>query len=232
MHITGMLPPSPVLVKTLNAILESHGISRIVVAAHSYGTFLASNVLRRPLYSSSELERTKLLNKVADVLLIDPVPILLHFPGVAHNFLYREPREASHWQLWYFACTDGDVARTLGRGMFWEEGALWKDDLREIMRGENGGDYCDGVGGRKRCRNLAIVLGGEDQIVPAETVRRYLTDDSEAVERWRAKGWASGGEGGDLEVLYYAEMDHATALNTRAGRREILDVLHTFVTRL
>ena len=251
MHMTSsLIPPSPVLVKTLNAILESHGISRVVLAAHSYGTFLASTVLRRPFHSSSgggydqdgdvELEaRTKLLNKLADVLLIDPVSILLHFPAVAHNFLYRAPREASEWQLWYFASTDGDVARTLGRGMFWEEGAVWKDDLKRIMRGEDGADgvhYGDGVnggmGGRKKCRNLAVVLAGKDQIVPAEIVRRYLTDDSEPMERWRAKGWGGDDvDGGDLEVLYHAGLDHATALDTPGSRRDILDVLHTFVVR-
>ena len=114
MHMTlSLIPPRPVLVKTLNAILESHGISRVVLAAHSYGTFLASNVLLRPPYSScggeydqdsaveldARKEQTKLLNKVADVLLIDPISILLHFPAVAHNFLYRAPREASEWQI-------------------------------------------------------------------------------------------------------------------------------------
>ncbi|KAG6857936.1 hypothetical protein C0991_004254, partial [Blastosporella zonata] len=62
-----------------------------------------------------------LIAKIAHVMLIDPIPILLHLPPVAYNFLHRAPSSAAEWQLWYFASTDPDIARTLGRAFFWTE---------------------------------------------------------------------------------------------------------------
>jgi hypothetical protein len=202
-----------------------------------------------------------LASKVAHVLLIDPIPILLHLHSVAYNFLYRRPRAAAEWQLWYFASSDADVARTLHRAFFWEEGCLWKDDLVRFMHGEetNENGNRDGLQSLKGSRNLAVVLSGKDQIVPAETVRMYLTGEHLPSARWvgRARrstsstdpsyssitpqyrfdkideereGGVSREEKGKLEVLFYPELDHAMVFDTKERRRPILDVLARFVS--
>lgn len=41
---------------------------------------------------------------------------------------------------------------------------------------------------RGKGRNLTVVLCGEDQIVPAETIRRYLTGEEKASARWVGTG--------------------------------------------
>jgi len=200
-----------------------------------------------------------LASKVAHVLLIDPIPILLHLHPVAYNFLYRNPRAAAEWQLWYFASRDADVARTLHRAFFWEEGCLWKDDLVRFMHGEEAdvdgygpgdGDSENGHPRRKGARNLAVALAGKDQIVPSEAVRLYLTGEPEQTARWVGRARCSsssafthqfgfdkvdergGSEEGreKLEVLFYPELDHATVFDTRERRRPLLDILARFVS--
>ncbi|RDB22886.1 hypothetical protein Hypma_009773 [Hypsizygus marmoreus] len=250
MHMTTHpIPPRPLLIKALNEILESLDISRVVLMAHSYGTFIAAYILRPPYTQDSDPEsdtqvHLSLLRKLTNTVLVDPIPILLHLPPVAHNFLHRTPSGAAHWQLWYFASTDADVARTLGRAFFWEEGVLWKGEIRSYMRGEGEGSA------RSEGRNVAIVLAGDDQIVPSGSVRQYLTEEKEAVPRWLSKGWAwhldgdDGSQivdhleealnrkGGDLEVLFYPGLDHAMVFDSPKRREGILNILSRFVVEL
>jgi pimeloyl-ACP methyl ester carboxylesterase len=223
-------------------------------ATPSYGTFSTDPPTQTStnLGPNSDLERQlhhALASKVAHAILIDPIPILLHLHSVAYNFLYRTPHSAAEWQLWYFASRDPDVARTLHRAFFWEEGCLWGDDLVRFVCGADvsveGDD--DDLGRTKGGHNLAVVLAGKDQIVPADTVRGYLTGELQPKARWLGKARCSGpsscsttypwfvktDEGGvrgrqNLEVLFYPELDHATVFDTRERRQPILDVIARF----
>ncbi len=189
--------PRPAMLSAISALLTAHSIPRVVVAAHSYGTIVAAHMLRDPALRA----------RVSAWLLIDPIPFLLHQPAVAYNFVYRTPRAANEWQLWYFASRDPDIARTLARHFFWAENILWKEDLA----GEE----------------VAVVLSGLDQIVDVREVRLYLTGEElpegdEPPFLWRKDG---------LQVLWYGGLDHAQAFDTKARRRSILDVLHEFADR-
>ncbi|CCM05133.1 uncharacterized protein FIBRA_07341 [Fibroporia radiculosa] len=185
-------PPLPreVMLSVLLSILDHHNLPRIVLAAHSYGTVLAAHILRDPIFSK----------RVVSMLLVDPIPFLLYLPGVAHNFVYRQPRRASEWQLWYFASRDPDISRALSRHFFWVENVLWKEDL-------------DG-------RENAVVLCGKDQIADADEVRRYLTGTNGSEFRWRKDG---------LEVLYYPHLDHSKEFDTSELRRPMVEILSRFV---
>ncbi|KAF5322172.1 hypothetical protein D9619_001076 [Psilocybe cf. subviscida] len=216
----------------------------VVLVSHSYGTFIAGWVLRECVHTEN---RHALADKIAHLVVVDPIPILLSHPAVAHNFLYREPEvvapfkhqrstptvtavasaassstdvgthttttfqtepeglkalahksryssPAAH-QLFYFASRDADIARTLGRAFFWAEGGVWREEIEHFITGAgNKGDrkLLDGetaatrVGARTRRRNMAVVIGGEDQIVPAEAIRRYLTRDETPSSIWTA----------------------------------------------
>lgn len=182
------------MLEALTELLDAHGFERVVVAAHSYGTVVAAHVMRDPA----------LCARVSAWLLIDPIPFLLHLPAVAYNFVYRAPRRANEWQLWYFASRDPDVARALARHFFWAENVLWKEDL---------------VG-----KDVAVVLSGKDQIVDAAEVRRYLTgeEDAEIEFAWRKDG---------LEVLYYPELDHSKVFDTKELRRPLVDIVQGFGRR-
>lgn len=176
----------------ISQILDKHDFDQVVIIAHSFGTAITSYVLQHPTLSQ----------RVTATLLVDPITFLLHHPSVAYNFLYRAPKRANEWQLWYFASRDPDIARTLGRHFFWNECITWKEDL---MRG----------------RRVAVVLSGKDQIVDARAVRMYLTGEESI--RW---------ERGDLEVVWYDGLDHAMVWDTMERRKPMLDIVRRFTATI
>lgn len=190
MHISPPLLDRKHMLAALTRVLQYHHIDTFVLVGHSYGTVLSAHILRDPALSA----------RVCATMLIDPIPFLLHLPPVAYNFVYRTPRAASEWQLWYFASRDPDVARALSRHFFWAENVLWREDLAG--------------------RDAAVVLCGEDQIVDTREVRRYLTGTDDVSFRWQGDG---------LEVLYYPELDHSNQFQYAECRQPMLEVLSRFV---
>lgn len=181
----------------IRTVLDEHGISQFVVCAHSYGTVVAAHMLHDP----------ELLERVTGWLFVAPIPFLLHLPAVAYNFIYRHPRTASEWLLWYFASRDPDIARALGRHFFWSENILWRDDLQG--------------------KRVGVVLGGRDQIVDSAEVRRYLTGENEPAECWVSDvSWK-----GSLQVLWHPLLDHSQVFDNATLRTPMLNVLNTFIQR-
>lgn len=240
MPISFRLSPAPLrsseLSKEIARILEYHGYERVVLAVHSYGSVVGTHLLHDSVMK----------DKIADILLIDPVSILLHLPDVAYNFVKRKPKTAAEWQLWYFASMDLGVARALGRHFFWSECIVWKEDF-ELDR-----------------RRITVSLAGRDLIVDTEAVGRYINsadgdtparrrekaresgssqessdledghvdpapDDERAAltsEGWKHKHWR--GEG--LEVLWFDHLDHAQVFDKAVTRERLVNVLRTYCT--
>lgn len=224
--ISFRLSPAPLsseeLCKEIATILQHHGYSKVVLAAHSYGSVIATHLLSSP--------ETK--DMIADLVLIDPVSILLHLPDVAYNFVRRKPHTAAEWQLWYFASMDMGVARALGRHFFWSQNVVWKEDL--------GLDH----------RRVTVSLAGRDLIVDTEAVGRYLAADSStrnsddetdveddhsdqnvgderallAGEGWKHMHWR--GEG--LETIWFEHLDHAQVFDKAITRARLVHVLRTY----
>lgn len=124
---------------------------KFVLVSHSYGTVISTHLLKTP----------SIARRIGPMVLIDPVSILLHLPDVAYNFTRRKPRRANEHQLYYFASMDMGVSHTLSRHFFWNENVIWKEDLKG--------------------RNATVSLGGQDIIVDAEAVGRYLNDASKPI---------------------------------------------------
>ncbi|EPQ57705.1 hypothetical protein GLOTRDRAFT_71571 [Gloeophyllum trabeum ATCC 11539] len=179
--------------RAIDDILASVDIYRFAIVSHSYGTVITSHLLKSAL----------LAPRIAACLLVDPIPFLLHLPATSFNFLYRTPKQANEWQLWYFASRDPDIARTLSRHFFWGESILWKDELEG--------------------KDVAVVLAEKDQIVDAGEVRWYLTDGAEEQFRWKKGKW---------EVLFYKGLDHSTVFDTPSRRRPLLDIVRKFVRQV
>jgi pimeloyl-ACP methyl ester carboxylesterase len=130
--------------RQINAILDKHGFHKVVLATHSYGSVITSQLVQNPTTAA----------KIGPILLVDPVTFLLHLPDVCYNFTAREPRRANEHQLHFFACTDMMVSHTLARNFFWAQNILWKEDLKD--------------------RDVTVSLGGKDLLVDAETVGKYI----------------------------------------------------------
>ena len=190
-------PSRPDLLEAIETTLSSLPyFDRYVLAAHSYGTAVAAHILRHGTAA-----------QVQSVVLMDPIPILLHLPDVAYNFLYRSPRGANEWQLWYFASRDADVARTLFREFYWRDCVLWKDDLEKLGR------------------DVAVVLCEKDQIVASRHVWDYLTESTDLQSGnadWQA---------GHLKVLWYDKLDHAQVFDTKDRRKRLVELIDNYCVR-
>ena len=154
------------MIEEILKVVQSHGWTKFVLVAHSYGSVIATHLLRNPVSSPM----------VGAMLLVDPVSILLHFPDVAYNFTCRQPAGANEHQLYYFASMDMGVAHTLARKFFWQENILWKHDLRG--------------------RRATVILCGRDLIVNTEAVGRYLMadeDHSMTAPSWKQQKWKGQG---------------------------------------
>merc|ERR1711920_481510 len=86
---------------------------------------------------------------------IDPVCFLLVKPDVCYNFVYRRPQTPLHLLINYFAARELFIANSLSRNFFWFENVLWPEQLG--------------------AKPSLVVLSGCDAIVPAHSIRRYLT---------------------------------------------------------
>ncbi|KAF9481942.1 hypothetical protein BDN70DRAFT_991545 [Pholiota conissans] len=149
---------------------------------------------------------------------------------------------AAAWQLWYFASRDADVARTLFRSFFWAEGGLWREDLIAFING-NESKGTSSANHSKAPRNLAIVLGGMDQVVPAEAVREYITREPAMKEYWVGSVDSEGEDlvpvsdtdeagrrgHGSLEVLFNPVLDHAVIFDDPKWTRALLAVVQRYV---
>lgn len=147
-------------------IVQSHGWTKFVLVSHSYGSVIATHLLRD----------RKISEMIEAQLLIDPVSILLHLPDVAYNFTCRQPAAANEHQLYYFASMDMCISHTLSRGFFWQENIVWKHDLHD--------------------RPVTVVLCGKDIIVNTEAVGHYLASDRDqdsADSTWKNQAWEGNG---------------------------------------
>lgn len=222
------------------AILAHHGWDKVVLVSHSYGTVMATHLIKTPSTA----------NLIGPMVLIDPVCILLHLPDVAYNFTRRKPQRANEHQLYYFATMDMGVSHTLSRHFFWSENILWKEDL-------------DG-------RNVTVSLSGKDLIVDTESVGRYMssgnapwTSSSTAsssllidiedvpeqrtngkgvnirsisvdvetgqdadlqIDAWKVQPWKGKG----IDVLWFEDVDHAQVFDKAATRRPLLRAIKTY----
>ncbi|KAI1464452.1 uncharacterized protein F4812DRAFT_212454 [Daldinia caldariorum] len=225
--------------KQIATILDAHGWDRFVLASHSYGTVLATHMLR------SE----NLTDRIASVVLIDPVTILLHLPDVAYNFTRRRPRGANEWQLWYFASMDPGVAHCLGRHFFWKDNIVWKEELLGVVRGSlagNGG--VDDQKGRsivKPRRKVAVCLAEQDLIVDTSTVAKYLSADGDGwvapnpadrgIATW-LDGWSTEQDRSrcslltrdGIEVLWFPGLDHAQVFDSEETQDQLCSLIRRY----
>lgn len=111
---------------------------------------------------------------------IDPVCFLLIKPDVCYNFIYRQPRTPLELFIQYFAARELFIAHSLSRNFFWFENILWAEQLGDTP--------------------TLVVLSGQDAIVPAHSVLRYLT----AFKKQRSVS--------TLRVLWFPDLGHGDFL--------------------
>ncbi|KAK6069533.1 alpha beta hydrolase fold family [Seiridium cupressi] len=211
----------------LDAILDSHGWDKFVLAAHSYGTVLASHMIHSQTFNS----------RIQGVVLLDPVSIMLHLPDVAYNFTRRKPRWANEWQLWYFASMDPGVAHALGRHFFWRENIIWKEELLALPGNED-----EHRNSTTRKRNVAVALSERDLIVDTLAVADYLADGEDWVPGKSSNRSAGAGSYEEqrgnhhstrdgIEVLWFPGLDHSQMFDKKEDEERVCDVIRQYCKR-
>jgi pimeloyl-ACP methyl ester carboxylesterase len=200
-RITLPPPDHEVVLSAIRVIFDYHNFQEVVVISHSYGSTITTHMIHSPTLSP----------RISSVVLIDPVTILLHLPDVAYNFMYRTPRAANEWQLWYFASMDMGVSHALARHFFWGENILWKDELTALGR------------------PTAVVLSGQDQISSPHDILRYLTgkdceDNGRAVDVIPF----SDVDDGRCNVWFVPGIDHAQVFEAKARREMLVGIVSGF----
>ncbi|KAI0396418.1 Alpha/Beta hydrolase protein [Xylariaceae sp. FL0594] len=201
----------------ISLIVENHGWDQFVVVGHSYGTVLATHMLKSP----------DLNPRIRSIVLIDPVCLLLHLPDVAVNFTRRKPTRANEYLLWYFASMDPGVAHCLGRHFFWKDNLAWKEDLLEVVGQQSGEQWS---------RKVAVCLAERDLIVDTRTVQQYLVngkDWTSATKRLEPSNSTDGtmpltperveADNG-IEVLWFEGLDHAQVFDWRETTAQLVDL--------
>lgn len=84
------------ILREILRILDHHGWGKCVIVGVSYGTVVATHLQR---YLETK-------DRVGPIVLIDPVTLSIHVGEIPYNFIYRQPRTASEWQLQHFVSTD------------------------------------------------------------------------------------------------------------------------------
>jgi hypothetical protein len=134
--------------------------------------------------------------------------------------------------LWYFGSKDIGVAHTLSRRFFWSENILWKEEL-----GVNDGQ-----------RTAIVVLSGNDDIVNAQAVRRYLTTCSLIASPAHDKAVKKAGgieedveinlvneaagtsastsvSGSGLQVIWFESFHHGQAFGLEKARKAVIKAI-------
>ncbi|GMH47179.1 hypothetical protein TrVE_jg3063 [Triparma verrucosa] len=102
--------------------MRSVGMERATIVGHSFGTIIASWILRH----SPE--------HVHSAVLIDPVCLQLARADVAFAAIHRKPVSAADVLLEYFVFRELSLAATLARNFFWFRNILWAEDLPDNRR--------------------------------------------------------------------------------------------------
>lgn len=138
-------PYAPAMAQALKTVLKNHGFEKADICGHSFGTLLASTVLNY----TPEIIGTNLV-------LIDPVCLLLTLPDVAYNFLYKPPVTMMEWMIQLGASREATIARTLYRDFIWFEYDMILEKVPPHV-------------------NIIAVLGGRDEVLNPVCIHNYLT---------------------------------------------------------
>ena len=134
------------MVKTVEIIAKRHRMPHFAVAGHSFGSLCAAWVTKH------------LKHNVRQLILLDPVSLLLGLPDVCYNFLHKQPRTVMEYLLHYGGSTEITIHHTLRRQFWWYEGQLFLDEIK-----------CP----------VFIGLSGNDEIVPSPVLKVYIEDHLE-----------------------------------------------------
>lgn len=188
-------------VESLAEILCLHSIAHCAVAGHSFGSIVAG-------WAAAAFP-----SQVQQLVLIDPVCLLLCLPDVAVNFLYRSPpANLFHRTLKDLIDPSSEitVSHALRRHFWWYQNVTWLQDVT-----------CP----------LVVALSSDDDIVPSAAIRAYVQrhygmrevgereeEEEEAVDQRNRKG--------DGRLVYWKGIGHGQMLVSLRAQDRLIEAMH------
>ncbi|KIW02869.1 uncharacterized protein PV09_05921 [Verruconis gallopava] len=199
-RITDTLMPREEMVDEIRNILAFHGWTDFVIVAHSFGSILATHLLRR-LTRECPTQKHSLV-------LVDPVTLSIHFAEIPYNFIYRKPRNASEL-LCSFASRDIGVCPSIMRLFDWTQNVLWLEEIAD--------------------RPVVVFLAGKDVIIDAEKLRQYLKKNG-FMDSSSAKLEVNGRSElnkrtCDGRIVFHRDYNHGEILIRSQGNQELVDAI-------
>jgi pimeloyl-ACP methyl ester carboxylesterase len=185
------------------AILDKHSWKEFVIVAHSYGTVLATHMLRD----------SRLHSRVAAMVLADPAAFSSHTPDGTEVFQWMVPKTASQHQLNYFACMDMGVAHTLCRRFLWQENLLWVEDLQH--------------------KPVVITLAGKDEVINTRRIAGYLSRSGMDIVQVDEQGLDvfAAALRREQKVIWLPSVNHAEVFDTKRRRGLLLAAMFGYCRR-
>uniref|UniRef100_A0A6U4GNQ7 AB hydrolase-1 domain-containing protein n=2 Tax=Phaeomonas parva TaxID=124430 RepID=A0A6U4GNQ7_9STRA len=177
-----LAPPSrDAVVAAVEGICRRHRVRRAAFLGHSFG----SVPLAWMVDSGSSL--------VAQLLLLDPVSVMLAVPIVTLNFLYRRPRGLIQWLIYLAAASELGISYTLRRHFWWYQNALWLDKVP---------------------KGVPVVFGlaGADEVSPTAFIAKHALNVATRENR-----------GDAFKVLYWEGHSHGQLLITKSHQDQVLE---------
>ncbi|BFZ61202.1 hypothetical protein YB2330_002261 [Saitoella coloradoensis] len=212
MRMVNRIPGRRETVEGIKRMLQKEGYENGVVVGHSLGTVVSTWLIHDPE------------PPVSHVILVDPVVFLLHLPDVAYNFVYRFPKRANEWLLWWFASREAGISYSLGRNFFWFENILFRNEIGRrtekdiaLIGHDAEWDISQSRHEGRWAEKACIVLAGKDQIAPTKAVWKYLNQGEEPNyiqpgPYQLPPGTTMAHTPNGLDVVYCPGLDHASFL--------------------
>jgi pimeloyl-ACP methyl ester carboxylesterase len=163
----------------------------ISVCGHSFGTCVVTWLLRSP----------KICNLIKNVVLLDPVSILLSEPDVMNNFLYKSLPEIIRkgtlfdFAIFFVSRTEVFTEHYLRRHFSWYNSELWLEDLHNTNI------------------KLLIALSGKDEIVNSSKVQEEIeTQNYRALNNKHLDNSAAFKKHNKVRLIYWPESGHASCV--------------------
>lgn len=189
-------------VESLAEILSLHSIAHCAVAGHSFGSIVAGWAV------------AAFPSQVQQLVLIDPVCLLLCLPDVAVNFLYRSPpANLFHRTLKDLLDPSSEitVSHALRRHFWWYQNVTWLQDVT-----------CP----------LVVALSSEDDIVPSTAIRAYVqrhygmweVKQKEKQEREELEDQRN--KKGNGRLVYWKGIGHGQMLLSLSAQDRLIEAMH------
>ena len=176
-------------------IIKRHNFSQVSVVGHSFGSITAGWFVKA--YPEA----------VSHITLLDPVSILLCFPDVAYNFIYRPPSTLMQYLIYFFASRELTISHTLHRLFYWYNNIILLDEIPSNI-------------------GVLVGIGGSDEVLNAASVYEYTEKCAIKRKEAEAKKLTASEDCAEIITHYWPNFSHAEILMRTDAQASLISAMN------